>query len=118
MLKITMEPSGDEFRLKLEGSVAGPWVQDLEECWREVAAAPGGRSTCLDLTDVGHVDDAGRYLLALIARAGTRLVSDGVATKGLLESLERDWPAAPTTTSPTNSSRPAKPRAGSTSNRS
>ncbi len=118
MLKITVQPRGPEVCLKLEGSIAGPWVQDLEECWREVSSSPAGRSTSLDLTDVGHVDDAGRYLLALIARAGTRLVSGGVATKGLLESIERDWPAAPARSSPTDRPRAAEPPAGSSSNRS
>ncbi len=93
MLKITTETSGDEIRLKLEGDIAGPWVQDLEECWRDAVASHAGAPTCLELTGVGHVDDAGRYLLALIAKAGTRLVAAGVAMKDLLDSILADWPS-------------------------
>ena len=44
MLKITIEPEAEEIRLKLEGDLAGTWVADLEECWRDDARLlPPGR---------------------------------------------------------------------------
>ncbi len=92
MLKITVEPGVREVRLKLEGDIAGPWVRELEECWRVTVASLVGRSISLELTGVDHIDDAGRYLLALIAKAGARLASRGVATRDLLESILHDWP--------------------------
>ena len=92
MLKITVEPGVREVRLKLEGDIAGPWVRELEECWRVTVASLVGRTVCLELAAVDHVDDAGRYLLALIAKAGARLVSRGVATRDLLDSIVEDWP--------------------------
>jgi len=92
MLKITVEPMVHDVWLKLEGDLAGPWVHDLEESWRTAFASLLGRSICLELTGVGRVDDAGRYLLALIAKAGARLVSRGVETRDLIDSIAEDWP--------------------------
>lgn len=90
MLRITVEPFEQEVRLKLEGDLTGTWVRDLEESWRAVRA--GGRGAGLDLTGVTRVDDAGRYLLALIRESGAPIVSSGFAMNELLESIGRDWP--------------------------
>ncbi len=79
--------------MKLEGDLAGTWVTDLEECWQATRASFAGKPACLDLTGVTRVDDAGRYLLALIHGTGARMVSTGVAMKDLLDSIGRDWPA-------------------------
>ena len=93
MLKITVREESDEIRMKLEGDLAGTWVGDLEECWRATRTSSGGRPACLDLTGVNRVDDAGRYLLALIHGAGARMVSAGVEMNALLESIDHDWPS-------------------------
>lgn len=92
MLRITVEPEGDVVRLRLEGDLAGTWVRDLEEAWRAARARFTGKVACLDLSDVCRVDDAGRYLLALIHETGASMVSTGLETKALLESIARDWP--------------------------
>ena len=96
MLRITVEPVADKVRLKLEGDLTGAWVRDLEESWRSVRS--GGRPPThpgLDLTGVTRVDDAGRYLLALIQETGAPIVASGCAMNALLESIARDWPARP-----------------------
>ena len=93
MLRITIEPYGQEVRLKLEGDLIGTWVRDLEESWR--TAREGGRGAGLDLTGVTKVDDAGRYLLALIHETGAPIVASGCAMKALVESIARDWPGRP-----------------------
>ena len=100
MLRITVEHEVDEVRLRLEGDLAGTWVRDLEEIWRSTRAGFVGKVPHLDLTGVGHVDDAGRYLLALIHETGARMSSAGLATKDLLDSIAKDWPARPTPNEP------------------
>jgi ABC-type transporter Mla MlaB component len=92
MLKITLEPGIEEARLKLEGDLAGTWVPELEEFWRTTRASHPGRAVCIDLTGVLRVDEAGRYLLALIHESGARMVSGGVEMKALLDSIRHDWP--------------------------
>ncbi len=67
MLRITVVNQGERETLKLEGSVAGPWVQELAL----VAEDSLGRSRPLgmDLSSVGFVDAEGtRLLQALIGR--------------------------------------------------
>jgi ABC-type transporter Mla MlaB component len=93
MLKITIRTEGEELRLKLEGDLAGTWVAELEECWLSARGSSAGTPACLDLTGVRRVDDAGRYLLALIHGAGARMVATGVEMTDLLDSIGRDWPA-------------------------
>jgi len=94
MLKITIQVELHEVRMKLEGDLAGTWVGDLDDCWQSTRTSFAGRPVCLDLTGVTRVDDAGKYLLALIHGTGARMVSAGVEMKDLLESIGRDWPAS------------------------
>lgn len=74
MLRITSQESAKTICLKLEGTVKGAWVPEMEKCWRQVSS---GRSKPLivDLTDVEFVDTAGKYLLALMHAHGARFVA-------------------------------------------
>ena len=96
MLKITVEPGIDAVRLKLEGDLAGTGVRVLEEFWLTTSASVGDRAVCLDLSGVSRVDDAGRFLLALIHRTGASFEAAGVEMKELVESITRDWPTPQT----------------------
>src|ERR1039457_3418449 len=64
MLKITLHDSAGEFRLKLEGRLSGPWVNELEQCWKTASSTTHDRKTVLDLGEVDFVDPAGESLLA------------------------------------------------------
>jgi hypothetical protein len=37
MLKITTRTDATGTTLELEGKLAGPWIQELEGCWRKIA---------------------------------------------------------------------------------
>ena len=92
MLKITVQDSPREVRLKLEGNLAGAWVTELEDCWRSAHSSLAGRSLCLDLVAVEQVDRAGRYLLALMRRNGAQLVASGAVMTELVRAISGDWP--------------------------
>lgn len=92
MLRITVQPSPVQVRLKLEGNLRGAWVRELEDCWRSENSRLSGRPLCLDLTAVERVDTAGRYLLALIYRNGAELIASGMVMTEFIRSLEGDWP--------------------------
>jgi hypothetical protein len=77
MCRITIRTSGDELVIKLEGSLVGPWVHELEACWRDVVPKLGGRRMQIDLTAVCHVDDDGRELMTLMYRRGASFVTSG-----------------------------------------
>jgi hypothetical protein len=92
MLKITIASSGTVVRLKLEGALAGTWVQELETCWRAVRQSLRWLPIDIDLSGCASVDQAGRYLLALLHENGTRLLPGGVAMEEVVDSIRRDWP--------------------------
>ena len=77
MLRITAHAAEDEYLLKLEGWLAGPWVPELAACWLEITASSVAPRIRLDLTEVWHVDDAGRELMTVMYRAGVRFIASG-----------------------------------------
>jgi hypothetical protein len=89
MLRITVQRQPDRIDLKLEGDLAGLWVSEVEDSWR---ATRGDRPLYVDLTAVGHIDRAGRYLLGLLHCSGAHLVASGISTTELVRRLEEDWP--------------------------
>lgn len=75
MLKITLHDTASEFRLRLEGKLAGLWVQELGQCWQTAASTTTGRKTVVDLREVDFVDDQGAALLCQMRRAGVKFLS-------------------------------------------
>jgi hypothetical protein len=49
-----------------------------------------GRSASLDVKAVGYVDEAGKYLLALLRGSGTRVMASGTAMTDLVRRIEND----------------------------
>jgi anti-anti-sigma regulatory factor len=92
MLRITVTPESNVIRLQLEGDLAGAWVVELEESWRAAHSARGDRRLHLDLTAVGHVDMAGKYLLALLHYSGAHLIASGALMTELVRTIAGDWP--------------------------
>ena len=88
MLRITLNNGSDRLELKREGKLAGAWVPELEECWRKAILDRRGFALWVDLNGVDYVDNAGRYLLALMHQAGARFVASGCATLALVEEIE------------------------------
>ena len=91
MLRITVHDGPDHVSLKLEGSLTGTWVAELEDCWRATRTILGGRALELDLTAVQRVDRAGTYLLALLRRSGVQLIASGTVMTELVHSITGDW---------------------------
>jgi hypothetical protein len=87
MLRITSQSSPTEAIFELEGKLAGPWVQELEGCWREVAQPE--RPLKVLLCAVTFIDDKGRQLLAEMYRQGVKLVAEGCMNKALVEEIVR-----------------------------
>jgi hypothetical protein len=77
MFRITTRTDADELVIKLEGSLAGPWVRELDACWRDAMRTLGGRRVRVDLTGVCHVDARGRDVMTLMYRAGAIFVAGG-----------------------------------------
>ena len=76
MLRITIHRADDELVLKLEGCLAGAWVEELDACWRQ-ATQTQKRGLQVDLRGLCHVDEAGRELMARMHLDGARFVASG-----------------------------------------
>jgi len=92
MLKISTEDEQHQVTLKLEGSLAGIWVTELEDAWRAVSPKLTGRPLYVHLTEVEYVDNAGRYLLALLRYSDVQVTADGILMTELVRTLAEDWP--------------------------
>jgi len=74
MLKITTHENAKTVCLRLEGTLKGAWVPEMEECWRR-AALDRNKALIVDLSEVEFVDTAGRYLLELMHARGASFVT-------------------------------------------
>ena len=92
MLKITLHDTASEFRLSLEGRLAGAWVRELELCWRTASSTTAGRRTVADLADVDYVDSAGEELLGRMHASGVELCGETPLICGVIEQACRRGP--------------------------
>jgi anti-anti-sigma regulatory factor len=88
MLRITIDEGEDAVVLRLEGQLIGPWVEDVEQCWRKAFETLGSRSVQVDLSAVNFVDASGGALLIRMHEAGFRLAGNSPATGHLLDQVQ------------------------------
>jgi len=92
MLKITTREDVDGLRFKLEGKVAGPWVDELERSWHVAAGSAKAGRVLVDLSEVTFVDVEGKKLLRWICEQGAEFICAGCMTKGIVEEIKRERP--------------------------
>ncbi len=84
MLKITVQKGSGPATLKLEGKLAGPWVEELKGVWRSGSAS---EAVLVDLFDVSFVDASGKDLLAQMWQRGADFVADSPLMKRVIEEV-------------------------------
>jgi anti-anti-sigma regulatory factor len=88
MLRITTQEGPTAVTLVLEGKCRGPWVEELEQCWRKAAARASGRVVLVDLEQVAFVDERGKELLAEMYASGVKLhAAVGLMMSSLVEEI-------------------------------
>jgi ABC-type transporter Mla MlaB component len=90
MLRITLHHDGRQSRLVLAGRLSGPWVDETESVWR--SASCSDKEMNVDMTEVTGVDSAGRDLLVVMHREGTRLIGNGVWMRALIQEITGERP--------------------------
>ena len=90
MLKITKhrDAGSESVSFKLEGRLAGPWVEELDACWRQMAANTPGRRV-IDLTGVTFVDANGKALLMRLWQQGAELRAAGCLNRCIVEEIAK-----------------------------
>jgi ABC-type transporter Mla MlaB component len=87
MLRVTKQESIEAFDLKLEGKLAGRWVDVLEQCWKQAREESAGKVAGVDLSAVTYVDGRGMDLLAQIYQDGASLHGATCMAQGILEDI-------------------------------
>ena len=93
MLKITVQKSEGAETIKLEGKIAGPWVEELNRTWHALAPSLGCKQLELDMRGVGFVDGKGRQLLREIYQhTNTCFLADSPLTQYFADDAMRRSP--------------------------
>ena len=84
LLRITIQEGSGPATLKLEGKLAGPWVEEVRQAWRSRSAT---EAIVVDLFDVSFVDASGKDLLAEMWQGGADFVADSPLMKQVIEEV-------------------------------
>ena len=87
MLRITIHDKPESLTFQLEGRLAGPWVRELEECWRGALAGRRKPTLRVDLTEVTSLDAAGQACLAALHRQGAEFVAADCLMKAVVAEI-------------------------------
>jgi anti-anti-sigma regulatory factor len=89
MLRITVHKNRESLTFQLEGKLAGPWVRELEECWRSTLTSQRKPVLRFDLTGVTFIDAAGKAYLADMHHQGAELVAVDCLTKAIVAEIAK-----------------------------
>ncbi|MFZ0706356.1 MAG: hypothetical protein WAM71_12185 [Candidatus Korobacteraceae bacterium] len=87
MLRITVEESGVELRLLLEGRLEEALVAELDKAFAEQAGLSAGRSIIVDLAGLTGMDEAGELSLRKLYERGAILRCTDVMNTYLVERM-------------------------------
>jgi len=88
MLKVTKEIYNNTVVLILEGSLSGPWVQEVDRVCRVSAVTERYVTVTVDLSHVTFVSEEGKELLERLCASGAEIISSDVLTKSLVEEIQ------------------------------
>ncbi len=89
MLRITVHNNPQTLTFQLEGSLAGPWLQELEACWQHTVDQPHKPVLRIDLTGVTFIDAAGQACLAALHGQGAEFVAADCLTKAVVGEITK-----------------------------
>ncbi|GLH69720.1 hypothetical protein GETHPA_12530 [Geothrix rubra] len=89
MLRIHVENETNAVRLRLEGKLIHPWVDELFRTWMDTSPRiPGHWGVLVDLSEVSFVDARGKAMLAAMRRAGCSLQGPTPFIEAVIEEVE------------------------------
>jgi len=89
MLRITTEQKRGRVVLQVEGRLAGQWVAELEQCWRDLQGRAGRERISVNLCGVSFIDASGKVLLKEIHRQGGQLMAEGCLNQSILDEIKQ-----------------------------
>ena len=87
MLRITTEIKRGKLFITVEGTLSGPRVATLEQCWRELYATTPRPKFCVNLCGVSYIGDTGRVLLTEMHHQGAELMAEGCLNQAIVDEI-------------------------------
>ena len=87
MLRITTNETKDLILVRLEGKLAGPWVDELEKCLGSCKKLEETRAVRFNLAGLSFVDDRGKELLRDLRRRGAEFEATGCLMRAMVAEL-------------------------------
>jgi anti-anti-sigma regulatory factor len=89
MLRITVNDAPPVMTLQLEGQLAGPWVQVLEDCSQSALARRPVPVLRVDLTGLTFMSATGKACLAALRRQGAEVVAADDLTNAIVAEIDQ-----------------------------
>lgn len=87
MLRITATDNPRILTFRLEGRLEGPWVGELEQCWRSVLNSASRPAVCVDLTGVTYIDAAGKARLVEMHEHGAKFITSDCVMEAVVTEI-------------------------------
>jgi ABC-type transporter Mla MlaB component len=89
MLRITVEEKDNLTNFRLEGSLQGDWVKELQRCWIWIYARNVNprHQFSIDLSNVNFVDESGKALLTRMASQNAKLQATSPMMTSLIQEI-------------------------------
>ena len=87
MLKVTTTNQNQTITLKLEGKLAGPWVQEVTRVWVDTAQSPRS-DYVVDLRSATFIDSPGKALLTTMSQQGAQLIAADCLTRNIVDEIQ------------------------------
>jgi hypothetical protein len=90
-LRITIQEDEIAMEIKLEGRMAGPWVDELTRVWKEKAPELASRKLLLDLRNMTYADaDGTQALRNIYVQTHAELLAGTPWTRFIAEQITRE----------------------------
>ena len=90
MLRITVKKTRKALTFQLEGTLAGAWLRELEQCWSSTMMRERKPIVRVDLTGMTFIDAAGKACLATMHRQGAEFIAHDCMTKDVVREICED----------------------------
>ncbi len=90
MLRITTAKSSESTRIKLEGKLAGVWVDEVEQIWHLLADERARAPLLVDLCGVTFIDAEGKRLLRWMCAEGAEFRCCGPDITATVEAVRHE----------------------------
>jgi hypothetical protein len=94
-LRISFQETNTAVEMKLEGRVAGPWANELDRVWAEIAPKMLSKILVIDLQNITYADTAGKRVLQKIyAQTNAQFVAVSPSSQFLVEEITLKTPVS------------------------